>query len=56
MRYSPELNFPLQIFITDQHAYSLHQIYQMIFDARYGKFVGMNHSGRREEFLGKGVK
>ena len=46
------MNFPLQIFVTDQHAFELWEVYQMIFDAHYGKFVGMNHSGRREEFLG----
>ena len=50
------MNFPLQYFTTDYYFLELHEIYQMIFDARYGRFVGMNHSGRREEFLGKGVK
>lgn len=50
------MNFPLQYFVTDQYELELHKIYQMIFDAHYGRIVGMNHYGTREQFLGEGVK
>jgi len=48
-------NFPVQFCITDTHAYELWEIYQMIFEARYGRIEGVNHCGRREEFLEKAV-
>jgi len=47
------MNFPLQFSVTDLYAYELWEIYQMIFEQRYGKFEGMNHSGTREEFFGR---
>ena len=49
-------NSPLQFFITDTHAWELWQIYQMIFEQRYGRIEGMNHGGTREQFLGSDVK
>lgn len=47
---------PLQYFITDRYAFELWQIYQMIFEQRYGRIEGMNHGGTREQFLGEGVR
>ena len=44
-------SFPLQFFVTDYYDFELWEIYQIIFDAHYGKFMGMNHGGRREVFL-----
>ena len=50
------MSHPLHFFVTDLYAYELWEIYAMIFDAQYGKFVGMNHSGTREQFFGRVVK
>ena len=50
------MNFPLQYSTNDIYAFEMWQIYQMIFEQRYGRIVGMNHSGTREQFLGEGVR
>ena len=50
------MNFPLQYFTTDFYYLELHEIYQMIFEQRYGRIEGINHGGTRECFLGEGVK
>ena len=50
------MSYPLQFFITDLYAHELWEIYQMIFDAHYGRIEGMNHGGTREQFLGESVR
>ena len=50
------LGYPLQYFTNDLYAFEMWQIYEMIFNAHYGRIEGMNHSGTREQFLGETVK
>ena len=50
------LSFPLQYSANDLYAFEMWQIYQMIFEQRYGRIEGMHHSGTREQFLGEAVK
>ena len=50
------MRLPVTIFTSDFYFLELHEIYQMIFEEQYGRIVGMNHSGTREEFLGEGVR